>query len=138
MVFVIVEQEGAHSFRDWRVLGVYSTKHNALIKGFQDIVKKGLEPWNLEHFEDQAGEFANAVALPEIHIEEWDMDADQKCKKVYFLGYRDRPFRHFIDNHLKNIEQTRKGSCEKQLLIWKEKLDQGFIPDELMEFVSNE
>lgn len=132
MIYVLVEQDGAYSCKEWKVLGVFSDKHSAILYGFDTIINTALKPWNLKFYKKCNAKFSNAVALPEIHIEEWNIDG----KKISntFIGFQERPFTHFIDNLIKEQQILNKGSHEL-LLDWKKHIENGVIPNILNQLI---
>lgn len=135
MIYVVVEQEGAYSDKEWRVLGVFSESKKAIIHGLKMMMETAQKPWKLEFYKKRKAQYANAVALPEIHIEAWDLNG-AKVENIY-LGFQEKPFKHFIDAILKN-EEVEKRSCEALLKEWTEVLQSDQIPSKLESLISYE
>ncbi len=130
--FVLIEAEGAYSDRDWKVRGVFSDEEFAILNAFKILVNHALKPWIIEFYKDRKGEFSNATSLPELHIEHWTLD-NKKIKNIY-IGFQDRPFRHFIDAFLKKTECENKN-YEDTVLSWNKELNNNIIPKDLLKFI---
>jgi hypothetical protein len=61
-VFIVVRVEGEWSDTDWKNHAVYADKDNALVTTW----KEALKDWNAE-----------------FHVEEWDIDANEKVTTYY-------------------------------------------------------
>lgn len=131
-IYVLIESEGAYSDRDWKVRGVFSTREKAILNGFKMLLESALKPWIIPFYKNRDGEFANLNALPELHIEKWSIDGE-KNENIY-IGFMDRPFKHFISEFLKKREVESKDS-ENILGSWKDSLDNNIIPNDLMNFI---
>lgn len=134
-VYVLIEAEGAYSDRDWKVRGVFSTREKAILNGFKMLLKCALKPWIIDFYKDRDGEFASANALSELHIEKWSFDGDKKSN--IYIGFQDRPFKHFIDEFLKK-QEIESNNSENILRSWKDSLDNNIIPNDLMNFIKIE
>ena len=135
MVFIVVEQDGAYSCKEWRVIGVYDNKLNAVMSGLNVIVETALKPYIVDFYRDRNGEFAKAVALPEVHIEKWDVNGTKM--ETTYIGFQDKPFLHSIDSMLK-AEEDNQRSCEDLLHTWKLQLSRGIVPTELQDVIVDE
>ena len=151
-VYIVIEQEGEYSDKEWMVLGVYSDSKEAIRKGFTTMIGTALQPWKLKHYKNRSGKYANLVGLNELHIEEWRVGGRREAS--YYLGYQEhdgsnkskmyvgdlshmKPYQHYVDNVLKR-EEDEMRSCEEMLMKWKDELDRGSIPEELMQTVVKE
>lgn len=135
-IFILVQEEGAYSDKDWKVHGVFNTQHDAILAGFKCIVEEALKPWILTFYKERDARFAGARGLSEFHIEEWIVG--KEMRNLICLGYKnERPYKHYIDQILKEAEVKDKGS-EALILKWKKELDDGYLPSELVKLVINE
>ncbi len=130
-VYVVIEAEGSYSMRDWKVIGVLYNETQAILYAFRTIIEYTLKPWIIDFYKERDADFADSVSLPEIHIEHW---CDNNKLKNIYIGFQERPFRHFIDDFLKK-KQVESDDYENTILSWKNDLDNNIIPNDLLQFI---
>ncbi|MFN9110079.1 MAG: hypothetical protein ACK5XN_08425 [Bacteroidota bacterium] len=100
---------------------------DALLEGFNLLIKEALRPFTLQFYKDRNGEFANCIGLAEYTIEHW---CDSVKVSETYLGFRTYPYRHILDEYLKQNECKNHDTAEK-LSKWQKMLERKEIPDEL-------
>ncbi len=108
---------------DWTILAVKPDLADIILEGFNLLVKEALQPFTLQYYKEQNSQFASCVGLAEYTIEHW-------CESVKVsettLGHKRYPYRHILDEFLKQNECR-----EEKLLEWQQMLEQHKIPEEL-------
>lgn len=153
MIYILVKQDGSHSYRDWGIVGLFENYDDALLMGYRIMVNSAIKPWNIQFYKKRNAEFKNGIALPELFIEQWKIN-DTERQQIWYLGYQPKPFIHYVDKHLKQAEvdhQNEIMSCKDQLdkrvahpsseniiKSWKDQLDKGIVPDILKLLVASD
>lgn len=129
MVFIVVQQEGSYSDKEWAIRGVTETLGAAITTGFLCMIEEVSKDYTVEFYQDRDAEFAYLRGVSDYHIEEWG----ESQKNVWYLGTWRCKKR--IDGYLKELA-TNKENLPGLLLEWKKTIQEtGEIPGVLKEMV---
>jgi hypothetical protein len=131
MVFIVVQQEGCYSDKEWAIRGVTDTLDIAFTTGFLCIIEEVSTDYTVEFYQDRDAEFAQLRGVSDYHIEEWGESATRK--NAWYLGtWR---CKKQLDRYLKELV-TNKENLPGLLLEWKKTIQEtGEIPGVLKEMV---
>lgn len=132
-VFVIVQQDGAYSDKDWKIISVCNDFQIAKIIGWKSLISETLKPWKIKFYQDRKAKYAAVIGIPDYHIEEWDHDKSILVK-TWFLGWQKNDgykYTNYMDEYLKKNNKSLVETLEE----WKVMLDDDKIPEFLDEMI---
>lgn len=119
-VFVVVQEEGSYSDKDWKIHGVFNDLHSAKIAGWLRFLKEVSRDYTLKFYQNRNAEFAHLRGISDYHIQEWEKDVR---KSVTYLVHDDR-----MDKFLKQLVVNGED-LPTVLQDWKSQLEHGVFPE---------
>lgn len=119
-VFIVVQEEGSHSDKDWKIRGVYKDLETAKIEGWKSFLNEIWDDHNLEFYQNRTARWAHLRSISDYHIQEWEGNTR---KSVTYMIDDNR-----MDHHLKEIV-TSGNDLRQTLHRWEDQLLSGTIPE---------
>lgn len=119
-VFVVVQEEGSYSDKDWKIHGVFNDLKSAKIAGWSVFLNEVSRDCTLRFYRDRTAEFAHLRGISDYHIQEWYGNVR---KSVTYLINDNR-----MDKFLKQVVVSGEN-LESVLQDWKSQLEQGVFPE---------
>lgn len=132
-VFVIVQQDGAYSDKEWRIVGVCNDFQMAKIVGWKSLISETLKPWKIKFYQNRKAKYAGAIGIPDYHIEEWNYEKSVLAN-TWFLGWQKNDGHRYI-NYLDEYLKINNKNLVETLSEWQSFLDKNIVPEFLDKMV---